>query len=145
MDNSDPNACPPCQTWWRLPLLLLLVLAAILFWHSNGLREAKRAAEDGPAGEVVNPARRETVSFTIDFGNGSRKEIVDVPWHDHMTVADALRGSKEISILEKGTGESAFLTTIDDVANEGAAGKNWTYEVNGKSADRVLWTFGLPR
>jgi hypothetical protein len=137
--------------------LLLIVLAAILLWRGVGLREVKRPAESGPAGEVVNPARRETVSFSIDFGNGQRKEIIDVAWHNRMTVADALRGSKEISILEKGTGESAFLTAIDDVANEGTAGKNWTYEVNGKSADRsfavyelrpgdrVLWNFGPPR
>jgi hypothetical protein len=133
------------------------VLTAILLWRSYGLREVKRSAEPGPAGNVVNPARRETVSFSIDFGNGQRKEIIDVAWHDHMTVADALRGTKELSILEKGAGEGAFLTTIDDLANEGTAGKNWTYEVNGKTADRsfaayelrpgdrVLWTFGPPR
>ncbi|HEX3601147.1 MAG TPA: DUF4430 domain-containing protein, partial [Lacipirellulaceae bacterium] len=141
----------------RLPLLLLLVLAVILLWRGYGLREAKRPAEPGPVGDTASPARRETVSFSIDFGNGQRKEIIDVAWHDHMTVADALRGSKEVSILEKGSGEGGFLTAIDDVTNEGAAGKNWTYEVNGKSADRsfavyelrpgdrVLWTFGLPR
>jgi hypothetical protein len=49
------------------------------------------------------------------------------------------------------------LTSINGVANEGAGGNNWTYEVNGRSGDRsyavyelragdrVLWTFGPPR
>ena len=55
---------------------------------------------------------------------------------------------------QKGSGESAFLTTIDGIENQGDTGHNWTYSVNGKHADRsfeiyklepgdqVLWTFG---
>jgi len=57
-------------------------------------------------------------------------------------------------MVQKGSGESAFLTTIDGIENQGDAGHNWTYSVNGKHADRsfeiyklepgdqVLWTFG---
>ncbi len=71
-----------------------------------------------------------------------------------MTVADAnqcILGSKDRS---KRSAQSAFLTAIDGVENEGADGQNWTYTVNGQIADRsfavyelkpgdqVLWTFG---
>jgi hypothetical protein len=62
-----------------------------------------------------------------------------------------------VRIAQKGTGESAFVTAIDDIRNEGADGQNWTYSVNDQSADRsfavyklkagdrVLWTFGPQR
>ena len=70
-----------------------------------------------------------------------------------MTVADLLNSEPRISLTSTGSGASAFLTSLDGVANEGAGGRNWTYSVNGKHADRsfavyelqpgdhVLWTF----
>jgi hypothetical protein len=71
-----------------------------------------------------------------------------------MTVADAMKASSGVKISQKGSGQSAFVTSIDGVENQGADGQNWTYSVNGQMADRsyavyelkpgdqVLWTFG---
>jgi hypothetical protein len=68
-----------------------------------------------------------------------------------------LAGAPQLSVDQKGSGQAAFLTSIDGVANQGADGKNWTFAVNGQSADRsfavyelrpgdhVLWTFGPGR
>jgi hypothetical protein len=59
-----------------------------------------------------------------------------------------------ISIAQKGSGQSAFVTAIGGLENQGADAQNWTYSVNGqiadrsfavyelKPGDRVLWTFG---
>ena len=74
-----------------------------------------------------------------------------------MTVADLLSSAPDVPITQQGTDQTAFLTGIFGVANEGAGGKNWTYEVNGEGADRsfavyelhagdrVLWSFAPPR
>ena len=73
-----------------------------------------------------------------------------------MTALDATRlASKHkqgFQIQVKGAGATAFVTSIDNVENEGQ-GKNWMYRVNGKKGDRssgiyklragdeVKWTF----
>ena len=74
-----------------------------------------------------------------------------------MTVADLVGAARSIAVTQRGSGQGAFVTAIDGVANEGAEKDNWTYEVNGKAGDRshavyelhpddrVLWTFGPQR
>jgi hypothetical protein len=73
-----------------------------------------------------------------------------------MTVRDALAAavdsSGNVKFAQQGADQSAFLTEIEGVKNEGAGGRNWTYTVNGKLGDRsfaiyplrpgdqVLWT-----
>jgi hypothetical protein len=59
-----------------------------------------------------------------------------------------------LAVQQKGSGATAFLVSIDGVANDDNAGRYWLYSVNGKIADRsfaiyklepndhVLWTFG---
>ena len=42
MESNSPQSCSPCGAWWQLPLLLVLVLAAILLWHGRGIRNANR-------------------------------------------------------------------------------------------------------
>jgi hypothetical protein len=77
-----------------------------------------------------------------------------------MTVADLLAAAAAdtlgdpLAIRQQGSGASAFLTQINDAPNEGADGRNWTYQVNGQHADRpfaayelqpgdaVLWRYG---
>ena len=60
-----------------------------------------------------------------------------------MTVADLLSSAPEVPITQKGSDQAAFLTAINGVANEGAGGKNWTYEVNGEVADRSFAVYEL--
>jgi hypothetical protein len=150
-ENSD--SCSSCGLGWRLPLFLGIVLLAILLGQNRYLREAilKRQATPLQA-EAINE-RAEKVLLSINFGDG-RLESTAVEWRDGMTVADVLQQEPRISLVTNGSGESAFLTALDGVANQGAGGRNWTYTVNGKFADRsfavyelqpndhVLWTFG---
>jgi len=155
--ESCPSSCPTCGSWWRLPLLLGLVLAAIMLSRGCGLWEVQQKTGDGAAHESADEATREKVSLSIDFGNGRRQDFAALAWHEGMTVAEVFGQAAGIAIAQKGTGPGTFLTTIDDVANEGADGSNWTYKVNGQSGDRsfavvelrpgdrVLWTFGRRR
>jgi hypothetical protein len=98
---------------------------------------------------------RPKVWLTVDFGDGNRTAFSPVEWHDGMTAADLTKAwAPVIPIKQKGEGESAFVTTMKDIENQGADGKNWTYSINGQMADRsfevyklkpddhVLWTFG---
>ena len=155
--ESCPSSCPTCGAWWRLPLLLGLVLAAILLSRGCGPWDVPQKTGDGAAHESADVAPREKVSLSIDFGNGRRQDFAALAWHEGMTVADLFGQASGITIAQKGTGAAAFLTTIDGVANQEADGSNWTYEVNGQSGDRsfavyelrpgdrVLWTFGPRR
>jgi hypothetical protein len=97
---------------------------------------------------------RPKISLTIDYGNGRRTAFAAIEWHDGMTVADLMAAWTNVTVRQKGSGESAFVTAIDDIENQGADGKNWIYSVNGQAGDRsfavyqlkpddhVLWTFG---
>lgn len=142
---------------WRLPLLLAIVLAAILLSQQRGIREAifkpagapPEVADRAEAVAVVGPR----VLLTINFGDGRELQNEVAPWREGMTVADLLQSEPRVSLATQGSGASAFLTQLGDLANEGAGGRNWVYSVNGKPADRsfavyelqandhVLWTF----
>jgi hypothetical protein len=153
-EKSD--SCSTCSAGWRLPLLLGIVLASILLGSSDRIRQAvfqplrkQPAVEEG-----VRSANK--VLLTVNFGNGQLvHETAD--WREGMTVADALQNNRSISFLTEGSGNSAFLTSLNGVMNEGAGSRNWTYTVNGKYADRsfaiyelrpndhVLWTFTVQK
>jgi hypothetical protein len=152
--DTQPRSCSTCGPWWRLPLLLAVVLGAILLLRNGGVREVEPEAEQGlapaPAGESA-----EQVSLAIDFGDGQREQYFGIAWREGMYVRDLMleAGRPDLQLDVQGSGASAFLVAINGVANEGAEGKNWTYKVNGTRADRsfavyelepgdrVLWTF----
>ena len=172
MNSSAENHVPgePRRPGWRLPLLLAMVLAAMVFLRA-GVRED--ATENiGPAANarendgttVSTSAATEPVAgqvtLAIDFGGGKLREFQPVAWRKGMTVADLMGASidrdRSVQYSREGAGAMAFLTEIGDVANEGAGGQNWTYTVNGTTADRsyavyelhagdrVLWSFAAP-
>jgi hypothetical protein len=157
MEDDASNSCSRCNSWWRLPLLLGLILTAILLWQWRHTRTTHSVESNSTEAADSESAARGKVSLTIDFGNGRRQEFESVAWHQGMTVAELLTAARGLATTQKGAGSGAFLTEINGVANEGADGSNWTYEVNGVGADRsfavyelrpsdrVLWTFGPAR
>jgi hypothetical protein len=98
-----------------------------------------------------------TVRLTIDYGDGVQKSFLTLAWKDKMTVFDALQAAEKhargIRVSHTGTGETTFITAIDDCENEGAGGRNWRYTVNEeparyssgvaelKKGDSVSWRF----
>jgi hypothetical protein len=134
--------------------MLGLVLAAIVWSRIRSPREETPDKNTDPPAPAANGVPQEKVKLAIDFGGGRQKNFDAVAWRGGMTVADAMKASSGVAIAQKGSGQSAFVTSIDGVENQGADGQNWTYSVNGqiadrsyavyelKPGDRVLWTFG---
>ena len=91
------------------------------------------------AGERAH-AQSATVRLVVDYGDGVIKTITGLPWAKGSTVLDVMNAAKDrphgISFSYTGSGASAFLTRIDDIANEGGAKKNWQLWVNTSYADR---------
>jgi hypothetical protein len=91
-------------------------------------------------------AQSAAVRLIVDYGDGVIKTITDIPWAKGSTVLDVMNAAKSrphgINFSYTGSGASAFLTRIDDVANEGGGGskKNWQLWVNTSYADK---SFGL--
>ena len=91
------------------------------------------------AGERAH-AQSATVRLVVDYGDGVIKTITGLPWAKGSTVLDVMNAAKDrphgISFSYTGSGASAFLTRIDDIANEGGAKKNCQLWVNTSYADR---------
>jgi hypothetical protein len=102
----------------------------------------------------------ESIQLIVDFGDGAEKHFPKIAWRDGMTVLDVLLAAKRhprgIQFEYRGKDATAFLTSIDGLANEGR-GRNWLFRVNGKLAeqsfattplragDAVLWRFGADK
>lgn len=99
---------------------------------------AARAADDPPA---TRPATG-TVHLVIDYNDGVEKHYTRLAWRKGLTVLDVLQMAKEhargIAFEHRGSGQTVFVTRIDDLTNEGARGKarNWTFKINDKLSDR---------
>src|SRR5688572_13640579 len=70
------------------------------------------------------------VELVIDYGDGAEKRFTRIPHEEGMTVLGALRFAAKhprgITLESSGSGSSALLTKIDNLANEqDRNGKNW--------------------
>jgi len=135
-----------------------LVLAAVLLTRSGWFDNGEEVIGNSPLNTEGRVPTDETVSLALDFGAGQPLRFDAVPWHEGMTIEELLGAVSQMpdapEIAKKGSGPSAFLTRIGDVANEGVNGSNWTYQVNDQRGDRsfavyelepgdrVLWKFG---
>src|SRR5262245_30066854 len=80
--------------WWRLPLLLAIVLAAIVASRLAGCMEP--APQERSAPRTMDAAGR-TVALAIDFGDGSVRQFDNMPWFEGMTVADVMSAASHVS------------------------------------------------
>jgi hypothetical protein len=110
-----------------------------------------------PAQDQQKQPPAKTVQLTIDYGDGVQKTFSALKWTEKQTVLGLLQLAEKhprgIKFKQRGSGATALVTAIDDVANK-AGGDCWLYEVNGKLADRscgvyelqpgdqILWKFG---
>lgn len=120
---------------WSLGVLAALALAAA------GMVSIGRvpAVERAPA----KPA----VRLIVDFGDGAQRVYTALPWTKGMTVLDAMDKARThphgITFEHTGRGETAFLTRIEDLRNEGGGKRNWHYWVNTDLADRSFGAYAL--
>jgi len=155
----EPRRIP---TWLVLPVMLALVLIGVLAGRmtQNVQQPTQIPGWNNVNGQSWTPTPRptgDTVSLAIEYGNGASKRFKALSWQRGMTVHELLIAATEfrppISAAVKGTGEMAFVTSIDGLENAGADGGNWIYQVNGEKAtvgmgarklepgDDVLWKF----
>ncbi len=98
---------------------------------------------------AAEPNEENTVRLIVDYGDGASKTVANLPWAKGNTVLDAMKAATTrphgISFGFTGSGDSAVLTKIDDVQNQGggAGKKNWQYWVNGTYGDRSFAAFEL--
>ncbi|MBX3385373.1 MAG: DUF4430 domain-containing protein [Phycisphaeraceae bacterium] len=152
-----------------LPLACVALALAIAFgdgrpaaagWTADGVVSRSGSEEEGtpPAEEA-----KRTVTVVVDYGDGVRKVFYSLAWKDEMTVLDALKLADDhprgIDVDFTGTGSSAFIRRIDDLANgtelpEGKGKGYWMFRVDGEMSKRsagvvavaaggeVVWFFG---
>lgn len=119
--------------------------------------EARAQESPAPGKPVTGTA---TVELSVRFADGRTREFDAVPYRKDMTVADLMTAVKagkanDFRFEHKGSGATAFLLSIDGVANQSGQSRDfWIYRVNGKLGDRsfgaytlkpgdkVLWHFG---
>lgn len=126
---------------WMLDAIVIVASALIIVGAAFGVGQGKSSKSDPP-----DP---KTVRLIIDYNDGVEKHFTAVPWKQGTTVLDAMRYAKRsphgIAFEHKGSGETALLTRIDDIANQGGGRekKNWIYHVNDKLADKGFAVFEL--
>lgn len=129
----------------------LLCLSFVLLVLLCGCDSSKKSAE----------IQREigTVSLNIDFGADKKADSIDVVCSPESTVLSILERAQNMNRLKvrfRGSGETAFVTSIGGIENEGADGQNWIFKVNDQLGDKsagvfevnpgdtIYWTFGNP-
>jgi hypothetical protein len=87
------------------------------------------------------------ISIEVDFGGRADNFECEIDWQPGMTVLDATQYAttqekiRELKI--RGDGPMALLIGINGVENEGAAGDNWVFSVNGKVSNKGCGTYQL--
>lgn len=100
------------------------------------------------------------IRLVIDYGDGTQKVFKSLAWSHGMTVLDVMNlakpGPRGITFEFSGSGDRAFLKSIDGQANDAARKMYWLYWVNGALADQsfgvktleasdaVQWEFAPP-
>lgn len=130
----------------RLQFLLFLSLVLALGCDSTETR--------GPATVTRDIG---TVQLTVDFGQQKTPLVTDVVCSEDSTVlsiTERAHNMNELSLVFRGTGERAFVESIDSLKNEGGGGNNWIYRVNDETGskgagvfevdpgDKISWSYG---
>lgn len=146
-DNSDKPPQPAHQNW-RYPLALGICLVTV-FMIGRSWRSGPSDQLSDP--QVVDPVAA-PVMLTIETDQGAKVRAIEIGWSDKLTPLGVLRRNGT-PVEFTGSGPSAFLTSIAEIENEGTAGRNWQYWVDGErgnvSADAMplepgaalLWKF----
>jgi len=137
-------------------VILAAILVGLLGCRHDSTSQSRSASVHKSA-DLAAPGEP-AVELVIDYGDGAQKRFTRIPHKDGMTALAALRFAathpRGITLESTGSGSSALVTRIDDLANDATQqGKNWLYRINGKLADKscdayvlspgdvVLWVF----
>lgn len=141
---------PTLRRVLTLAAAALAVTAAIVLAQP----QTPKPTKSPPAGE-----NRDSVRLTYDFADGVQITFTTLPHSADMTVLDAMKLARAhgrgVTFESKGSGDTAFITQIADLKNEGGGetARNWIYKLNGQRGSRgvgaaklepgdvILWEF----
>lgn len=139
---------PSHRTWL---IVVSLILGGACGFPSVAATE--KATQESAQGDQ----QAQHVELTIDYGDGVEKRFQALPFKPGLTILGLMDAASQhprgIKFEYRGQGETAFLKSIDGVANEGR-GRNWIFRVNDKlgetsfavqalrAGDKVAWRFG---
>lgn len=109
--------------------------------------------------QVAAPPKRQigTVDLVVDFGSAAENISVQIPCSEDSTVLAILQRAElsgDLKLQSSGTGETAFVQSINGVGGAQTPDQYWTYLLNGELAktgsgvtevdpnDEVHWRFG---
>ncbi len=155
---SKPPILTTDQRGLRFALALGIVLLIVLAFRYSGLDIASDTPQAiQPTGDVIG--LETPIKFQMQREEGDQIEPladpIQIDWQPEMTL---LRATLEAGIQSEawqskwqGAGEMALLVELGGLANEGASGLNWQFDLNGeygkqgagqtvlKPGDSVLW------
>lgn len=120
--------------------LLGLLLALSLGFTGCGGSETNSPAGTRDAAPAPDP-NAQPVTLVIEQGEDTRT-FADIPWSPGMTVLQVMDAAEDnevgLAFDYTGRGETAILSAIDGVENQGAGrdAKNWLYWVEGRFATK---------
>lgn len=124
--------------------ILIAALVVLLGWYGYGLlnKPARQSGDQGPSNQRPTG---QVVQIMIDFGDRQLQD--EVAWTPRMTAFDALKAQlKDPGRIDySGSGETLFINSVDDYANQGGGdtNKNWVFWVNQTLGDRSSGDFQL--
>lgn len=131
----------------RHPYLIAAALLPLLspFTIAQQSIAPDETARDRPA---IHDEMPPAVQLSIDFGDGFQKSYRAIPWSaDDMTVADAMQFAAQHAHATKfetrGENDTAFLSSIDGVKNQGYGKRSWIFHINGSMAEESFGTVKL--
>lgn len=133
---------------------ILLIALATGFVGCQQSTLSDRQTVDRPA---TDKARTGSVELAVEFNGRGDDQAWTVDWNHGDTVHSVMIRSREkqqFDFSATGSGATVFVTSIADVANEGASGDNWVFRINEKmgkiscgvaevqAGDRIVWRLG---
>ncbi len=128
----------------------LVILLANLGCGSETMTEEQ--VEPEPAITTVSLVIRQSIDPEKKSGSPEGQSFA-VPWKTDATAFSVLFDAG-VETQSTGSGETRFVTSTDDLNNEGSGGANWIFSVNGKTGskscdatkvfpgDKVEWNYG---
>jgi hypothetical protein len=163
--DAPPSDAAIPRRDWTLPAVLVVAAALVgaLLAAFGEIGQEKASSDEATTAAIAQswtPSPRptgETVSLTIDFGNGARRVFDALPYAAGMTLGQLMQRARTfrppVVYSATGKGKMSFLTSLEGVANEGAGGRSWLYSVDGRHGEvsfavqslaagsAVLWEF----
>ena len=158
--SRPPTALDSAERFLGRALILGVIVLAIAIGVGAWLNRGRGSAAP-PAATPAAAAATNTLALVVDFGDGAQRAYPALPFNPGMSAVDALLAARThpraLTVETSGAAETAFVSAIDGVRNEGSGdtARNWQFFVNAdfgrrgagatmlNPGDRVTWVFAV--